>query len=96
VGVIIECDNTTMLMKPGMYVAVDFHNTIGNAIVIPSNAVFQSDDNSYVFLSIGNNRYIKRKIKTLNVEKNKTIVEAGLIDGDKIIIEGGFYFLDEK
>ena len=96
VGVIIECDNTTMLMKPGMYVAVDFHNSIGNAIVIPSNAVFQSDDNSYVFLSIGNNRYIKRKIKTLNVEKNKTIVEAGLIDGDKIIIEGGFYFLDEK
>jgi cobalt-zinc-cadmium efflux system membrane fusion protein len=58
--------------------------------------VFQSDDNSYVFLSIGNNKYIKRKIKTLNVEKNKTIVEAGLNDGDKIIIEGGFYFLDEK
>jgi hypothetical protein len=32
----------------------------------------------------------------LNVEKDKTIVEAGLNDGDKIIIEGGFYFLDEK
>jgi cobalt-zinc-cadmium efflux system membrane fusion protein len=77
-------------------VAVDFHNSIGNSIVIPSNAVFQSDDNSYVFLSVGNNKYIKRMIKTLNVEKDKTIVETGLNAGDKIIVAGGFYFLDEK
>lgn len=96
VGVIINCDNSNMLMKPGMYVAVEFHNSIENSIVIPSKAIFQEGDNCFVFQSVGNNKYVKRKIKTLSVEKDKTIVEAGLNVGDRIIVEGGFYFLDEK
>jgi cobalt-zinc-cadmium efflux system membrane fusion protein len=96
VGVIVECDNSNMLMKPGMYVAVNFHNSINNSIIIPSKAIFQLDDNCFVFVSVGDNKYIKRKITTLSVEKDKTIVETGLNIGDKIIVEGGIYFLDEE
>jgi len=96
VGVIVECPNTTMLMKQGMYVTVNFHNFIDNSIVIPSKSVYQMENASYVFLNIGKNKFVKRKITTSTIEGDKTIVVTGLNAGDKIIAEGGFYFLDEN
>jgi len=96
VGVIIECNNSDMLMKPGMYVDVNFNTSIKNSIVVPAKAVFQLDDHSFVLLSVGKNKYIKRKIKVMNVEKDKMLVKEGLNVDDKIIVDGGFYFLDEK
>lgn len=96
VGVIIECNNSDMLLKPGMYAAVDFRNSIPGSIAIPSKSVFQMNDNSYVFLQIGENQFLKRTIKAFNIEKDRTIVEGGLEGGDKIVVEGGVYLLDEK
>ncbi len=96
VQVLIECDNKDKMMKPGMYVTAKFTHNIENSIIVPSKAVFQMDDASYVFISIGENKYLKRKIETLTEDKDSAIVKSGLKSDDIIIINGGYYLLEEK
>jgi cobalt-zinc-cadmium efflux system membrane fusion protein len=83
-------------MKPGMYVTAKFSHNIENAIVIPSKAIFQMDDAGYVFVHIEKNRYLKQKIETLTEDKDSAIVKTGLKAGDEIIVNGGFYLLEER
>lgn len=96
VQVLIECDNKDKIMKPGMYVTAKFSHHIDNAIIIPSKAVFQMDDAEFVFVHIGKNRYLKRKIETLTEDKDSAIIRTGLKAGEEIVVNGGFYLLEEK
>lgn len=96
VHVLIECDNADKMMKPGMYVTAIFNHTIDNSIVVSSKAVFQRDDASYVFLQMGNNKYLKKKIETLTEDKDCVIIKSGIAVGNIIIENGGFLLLEEK
>lgn len=94
--VLIECDNYDRIMKPGMYATAKFIHKQNNSIVIKSSSVFQMDDASYVFVMIGENKYLKKKIEILTMDNEIAIVKSGLIEGDIIIENGGFYLLEEK
>jgi len=94
--VLIECDNTDKIMKPGMYVTALFNHNIEDAIVIPSTALFQRDDASYVFIHLNKNKYLKRKVETLTGDKESAIVKTGLKAGESIIVNGGFLLLEER
>lgn len=94
--VLIECDNKDEIMKPGMYVTVKFTHNITNAMIIPSHAIFQMDDNSYVFIKTSTNKYLKRKVKILTENEDSIVVKSGLKKDDEIIVNGGFYLLSEK
>jgi cobalt-zinc-cadmium efflux system membrane fusion protein len=96
VQVLIECENKDKIMKPGMYVTAKFNHTIENAVVIPSKAIFQMDDAGYVFIHIGKNRYLKRKIDILTEDNDSAIVKTGLEEGDEIIVTGGMYLLEQN
>jgi cobalt-zinc-cadmium efflux system membrane fusion protein len=96
VQVLIECDNKDKIMKPGMYVTVKFIHDIENAIVVPSSAIFQIDDASYVFIHTNKNKYLKQKIETFTEDKDSALIKSGLKAGDKIIFKGGYYLLEEK
>jgi len=96
IQVLIECDNKDKLMKPGMYATATFSHNIDHSIVIPSTAIFQMNDASYVFLHIGENKYLKKEIVTFSEDNDLVIVESGLNPGDQIIVNGGYYLLTEK
>jgi membrane fusion protein, heavy metal efflux system len=96
VQVLIECDNKDKIMKPGMYVTTIFEHNIEDAIIVPAKAIFQMDDASYVFIHLAENKYLKRKIETLTGDKDSVIVKTGLIPGEEIIVNGGFYLLEER
>lgn len=96
IQVLIECKNSDRIMKPGMYVTAQFNHTVKNAIVIPSSAIYQMDDAGYVFLNLGNNRFLKRKIEILTQDNDSALIKTGLEAGDEIIIKGGLYLLEEN
>jgi len=96
VQVLIECRNTDRIMKPGMYVTVQFNHIVKDAIVIPSRAIYQMDDAGYVFLDLGKNRFLKRKIEILTQDNDKALIKSGLEPGEEIIINGGLYLLGEN
>lgn len=96
VQVLIECHNPDRLLKPGMYVNVNFTEKASDTIFIPAKSLLQYNDQSYVFLAIGNDKYLRRYVKTGITDKDQVQILSGLEAGDHIIAEGAFYLLNAK
>jgi cobalt-zinc-cadmium efflux system membrane fusion protein len=94
VEVIIECDNRDRQLKPFMYGTVQMTAAPVRSIVIPNSAVLQEEDNRYVVVSEGQNRFRKVVIKVRSSDETQTIVQSGISTGDSIVTEGAFYFID--
>lgn len=95
VQVTVACDNAGQKLKHGMYVSVHFISEPEDAVVIPSTAVFQGETTSYVFMASpeADNIFLRRQITVgeSNDENNRVRVIDGLLQGDRIVSEGGIY-----
>ena len=91
--VLITCNNTDRLLKPGMFANVHFINAPKSSIVIPSTALLQKEDENYVFVQIGEGKYIRREVKATIVSPHESIINDGLFPGNIIISEGGIYLM---
>jgi len=91
VEVIIECNNKNRLMKPGMYGYVKLHDRATQKIIIPSSALLQEDNSTYVFVKIGKGKYVKRDVQTISATANNIAIISGLKPHEEIIIKGAFY-----
>ncbi|MBB5638416.1 cobalt-zinc-cadmium efflux system membrane fusion protein [Pedobacter cryoconitis] len=96
VQVLIECDNNDHMLKPGMYVSVNFIDAPASAIIVPLKAILQMNDANFVFIVTPDGKYIKRKVETGGTEKDRVVIKSGLAKGEKIVSEGGFYLLEAK
>jgi len=96
VEVFIECENKGRNLKPGMYVTAQFSEIADNSILIPSSAVLQLEESSFVFVKTKGNGYLKRLIQTSGTDNDRAILRSGLKPGEEIVTEGGFYLLDAK
>lgn len=93
VQVIILCDNTDRKLKPGMFANVHFINSPKASIVIPSTALLQNEDKSYVFVQQGNGKFIRRTVQAVTANAHELLITGGLEAGDKIVSEGGIYLM---
>ncbi len=96
VEVLIECDNHEREMKPAMYGSVKLTDTAVDAVLVPTAAILQHEDASYVLVALGENRYQKRNITTACTDGDRTVIASGLQPGEKIMTEGAFYFIDAR
>ena len=92
--VYIECENTNHALKPGMYVSVRFIEQPQENILVPSASVFQKEEKSFVFTSVGKNKYMKRGVEVMGTPGNRLLLTSGLEPGESIVTEGGYYLLD--
>jgi len=91
IEVLIEADNADHILKPGMYVTVNFWYQPAPTILVPSRALLQWNDNNYVYVEVAPNVFVKRMVGTGETLHEKVVVRSGLSAGEKIIAEGGFY-----
>jgi len=91
VEVFIECTNVDKLIKPGMFVTVHFRRNIENALIIPSTALLQDENRTFVFVKISDNIYCKKTVVSTSLENRQLLIKSGLTAGDVIIFEGGIY-----
>lgn len=94
VQVFIECNNTDRVMKPGMYVTVQFYNPTDSVILVPSKSVLQSESTCFVFQHISGHKFVKRPIDIAGTDKDMIILKSGLLPNDEIISEGSFYLME--
>ncbi len=93
IQVLVECDNKDRKLKPGMFAGVHFINTPKEAIVIPSSALLQTEAGTYVFVKIGENKFVKRLVQTATAGQKEVVVTDGLESGDVIVSSGGIYLI---
>ena len=94
VQVVLACDNAQGKLKHGMYVSVHFISAPRQAIVLPSTAVFQGEQRSYVFVATGKeNTYVRREVEVSTSSDNNqdVCIHRGLEAGETVISNGGIY-----
>lgn len=91
VEVYVECRNEQKILKPGMFANVAFTHEILGAMVIPSDAVLQEEDHSYVFVQTGKNKFAKRTVTVSTGNEKDLIVTSGLAPKESIVTEGAIY-----
>ena len=96
VEVIIECDNRDRRLKPFMYGTVQLTDTPSRALVIPTSAILQREDDCYVLVRESEDRYRKVRISVSSSDERQTVVSSGLGDGDEVVTEGAFYLIDAR
>ncbi len=96
VQVFIECDNNERIMKPGMYVNATFSDSADLSILIPESSVFQMDGSCFVFLQVGNNKYMRHPVSVSGTDNKMIIIKSGLKESDRIISQGGTLLLEAR
>lgn len=96
VEVLIECENRDHLLKPGMFVNVDFINAPLQAILIAPKALLQQSNTAFVFKQIAAGKYIRQIVETNGIQDKKIVVKSGLSKSETIISDGAYYLLDAR
>lgn len=91
VEVFIECANPDRIIKPGMFVTVHFKHLIENAVIIPSSALLQEEDRTFVFVKLSENAYLKRTVNAVSLDNRQMLINSGLGKGDEFVSDGGIY-----
>jgi len=89
--VIVECNNADKELKLGMFCEVHFLSSPTKAIVLPSTAIMQEQDNSFVLLEISKGTFVRRKVEVESVHKDKVRIISGISENENVVIKGGIY-----
>ena len=84
-----EVPNPDNLLLPGMYVRVKVPQAqIGNASLVPQQAVTRSNQGDIVLIANPDGSYAPRPVKIARSQGNYWVVTDGLKQGDKVIVDG--------
>ena len=88
---IIECDNRNGELMPNMYADLTLYQAEKNCIIIPKEAVLQSNEGRYVMRKVGDRLYCRTCVNVHSSSDGLLVVLDGLKVGDEIITKGVFY-----
>jgi len=89
--VIVECNNADRELKLGMFCETHFLSAPTQAVVLPSTAIMQEQDNDFVLIKVAKGKYVRRKVETESVHKGEVRIISGVTEGESVVIEGGIY-----
>lgn len=82
-------ENKGRRLWPGQFVETSLPlGEIGQALLVPTKAVQAGRDESYVFIVDENNAAQYRKVNVLFETDGKSVIEADLNPGDKVVVDG--------
>lgn len=91
VKVLAICDNKNEYFKLGMYTTIHSWDKAANYVSIPEKALLQNENDSYVFVQIAPDTYLKTPVEIETVKDGKAFIAKGLAKGQQIISQGGYY-----
>jgi RND family efflux transporter MFP subunit len=86
----IQLANAQGKILPGMIADAEISTgkSIG-AITVPTQAIVRdADDITYVFVTSGNNKAIRKRITASGLKGNEVVISEGLQSGDRVVISG--------
>lgn len=93
----IVLDNASGLLRPGMYGQVEVAGRRGAAsLVVPSEAVVNTGEYSYVFLAREGGTFEPRRVWTGAGDGDRTVVLKGLAAGDTVVASASFLIDSES
>ena len=88
----IVVDNSSGLLKSGMFATVNVHlDKHKKALAIPKEALVFYDNDYYVMVSKGNNKFEKRKIIIEGTNETEAYVSIGLKPNEVVVCKNSLY-----
>ena len=92
----LESDNPGLLLRPDMYVDVEFRAPAPTGISIPLEAVLDSGMQKIVYLETSNSVFEPRAVELGPSFGNRVTVKRGLAEGDRVVTAGNFLIDSES
>ena len=90
VKVRLEVDNPKFVLRPGMFVDVEFPINLPASVNVPVDAVLDSGLKQTVFVDRGNGYFEPRRVKTGWRLGDRVEIVEGLKPGERIVVSGNF------
>jgi membrane fusion protein, copper/silver efflux system len=92
----LESDNPGLLLRPDMYVDVEFRAPAPAGISIPAEAVLDSGMQKIVYLETSDGVFEPRRVELGSSFGNRVTVKRGLAEGDRVVTAGNFLIDSES
>ncbi|HSB17228.1 MAG TPA: efflux RND transporter periplasmic adaptor subunit [Bryobacteraceae bacterium] len=92
----IEAENPAMVLKPEMFVDVEFQVAMPASVTVPSEAVLNTGLRQTVFVDRGNGYLEPRQVETGERIGNRIEITKGLQAGERVVISGNFLIDSES
>jgi len=96
VKVRLELDNPGLLLKPDMFVDVEFRLARPAQVMVPASAVLDSGLRKRVFIDRGDGYFEPRDVETGETSGDRIAIVKGLRAGDRIVVSGNFLIDSES
>ncbi len=92
----LEVANSSVTLKPGMFVNVNLRTNLGRQLVVPASAVLQSGTRQLVFVDQGNGRFEPKEVVLGPRAGDDFVVINGLQAGQQIVTSANFLIDSES
>jgi RND family efflux transporter MFP subunit len=92
----MEFPNPELRLKPGMFVNVELHQTLGWQLAVPLDAVLDSGRRQIVFVDRGNGTFEPRAVRLGERTETAVAILGGLRAGDKVVTRANFLIDSES
>jgi YHS domain-containing protein len=92
----LELANPGLLLRPDMFVDVDFSVALPKAVTIPAEALLDSGLRKTVFVDRGNGYFEPRAVETGWRSGDRVEIVRGLEAGERIVVSGNFLIDSES
>jgi RND family efflux transporter MFP subunit len=89
-------DNKDGLFKPDTYVTAEIKVDQGERLLAPATAVFDTGTRQYVFVEAAEGRFLPRRVHLGAKVGDQFIVDEGLAEGEKVVVDGNFLLDSES
>jgi membrane fusion protein, copper/silver efflux system len=92
----LAADNPGYLLRPDMFVDVEFKVSMPAALTVPSEAVLDSGLRKSVFVELSPGRYEPRAVETGRATGDRVEIVKGLKAGERVVVSGNFLLDSES
>jgi len=92
----LEVDNPKHLLRPDMFVDVEFPLNLPASLAVPAEAVLDTGLQKTVFVDLGNGYFEPRRVETGWRMDNQVEITKGLMEGERIVVSGNFLIDSES
>jgi RND family efflux transporter MFP subunit len=92
----LDVANPTLVLRPDMFVDVEFSIDLPEAITVPEDAVVESGRMNFVFIDRGEGTFEPRVVETAWRFGGRVQIVRGLNPGESIVVSGNFLLDSES
>jgi RND family efflux transporter MFP subunit len=92
----LSFQNPDLELKPGMFVNVELHRSLGKQLTVPIDAVLDSGERQRVFVDHGEGMFEPRDVKTGERVDDVIVIASGLRAGEKVVTRANFLIDSES